>query len=193
MPLVARLAERLGLPGNPPGAVDAARDKHATREVLAAAGLPTPRNFLITSPRQLAAAADAVRFPAVIKPICGAASIGVVRVDDFEHLQVRAAALLGAHVWGGGGSVHAWGSGGSRVLWLVHRPMNAPWGPLPWPPVPRNLWEVPLPPAAAFLTSRTLLLALPPCPRCSKSTPRCGRTLAGPGWWPGRCSRAATV
>jgi len=53
MPLVARLAERLGLPGNPPGAVDAARDKHATRTSLAAAGLPTPRNFLITSPRQL--------------------------------------------------------------------------------------------------------------------------------------------
>lgn len=33
-------------------------------------------------------AADLVGFPAVIKPIYGAASIGVVRVDDFEHLEV---------------------------------------------------------------------------------------------------------
>eukprot|EP00887_Chlorella_sp_A99_P000154 scaffold16.g154.t1 len=102
-PLVARLTERLGLPGNSPDAVDAARDKHATRQRLAAAGLPTPRNFLITSPRDLAkareatcfqrgcsgcvAAAEAVGFPAVIKPICGAASIGVVRVDDATHLE----------------------------------------------------------------------------------------------------------
>ena len=31
MPLVARLAERFGLPGNTPDSVDAARDKHATR------------------------------------------------------------------------------------------------------------------------------------------------------------------
>ncbi len=53
MPLVARLTEQLGLPGNSPEAVDAARDKHATRTCLAAAGLPTPRNFLITSPDQL--------------------------------------------------------------------------------------------------------------------------------------------
>jgi biotin carboxylase len=32
-------------------------------------------------------AADLVGFPAVIKPIYGAASIGVVRVDDFDSLE----------------------------------------------------------------------------------------------------------
>lgn len=52
-PLVSRLAEHLGLPGNSPDAVDAARDKHATRAAMAAAGLPCPRNFLITEPKQL--------------------------------------------------------------------------------------------------------------------------------------------
>lgn len=87
MPLVARLTEQLGLPGNTPQAIDAARDKHATRQALAAAGLPTPRNFLITTAQQLKEAADLVGFPAVIKPIYGAASIGVVRVDTFEQLQ----------------------------------------------------------------------------------------------------------
>ena len=49
MPLAARLCERLGLASNSPAAVDAARDKHATRAVMEKDGLPTPRNMLITS------------------------------------------------------------------------------------------------------------------------------------------------
>ena len=53
MPLVARLAEKLGLPGNTPDAVDAARDKHQTRSRMADVGLPTPRNFLITTQEEL--------------------------------------------------------------------------------------------------------------------------------------------
>lgn len=87
MPLVARLAERLGTPGNPPSAVDCARDKHATRKIMADFGLPTPKNFLIEEASQLEAASMHVGYPAVIKPIYGAASIGVVRVDSFEDLQ----------------------------------------------------------------------------------------------------------
>lgn len=134
-------------------AVDSARDKHATRAVMEEAGLPTPRNMLITSRdvlervraaacgqargwppcanRKLQAAlaagslpaeacagageewghlcqpghpkllcgshkpncsfsllqaADHVGFPAVIKPIHGAASLGVLRVDSKESL-----------------------------------------------------------------------------------------------------------
>jgi hypothetical protein len=49
MPLASRLAERLGLATNSPAAVDAARDKHATRACMEEAGLPTPRNMLITA------------------------------------------------------------------------------------------------------------------------------------------------
>ena len=86
VPLVARLAEALGLPGNPPSAVDTARDKSATRTTLEAAGLPSPRHFLISDPGQVAAAGAHVGFPAVIKPIFGAASIGVVRVNDAADL-----------------------------------------------------------------------------------------------------------
>ena len=88
MPLVSRLAEKMGLPGNPPSAVDDARDKHATRARMGDVGLPTPRNYLIEEVAQLQAASDLVGYPAVIKPIYGAASIGVVRVDSFEDLQV---------------------------------------------------------------------------------------------------------
>ena len=87
MPLVARLAEQLGLPGNPPSAVDDARDKHATRRRMAEENLPTPRNFLIEEASQLEEASKTVGYPAVIKPIYGAASIGVIRVDSFEDLE----------------------------------------------------------------------------------------------------------
>ncbi|KFM27308.1 Carnosine synthase 1 [Auxenochlorella protothecoides] len=85
-PLVARLIEKLGLPGNSSAAVDSARDKHATRRCMSEAGLPTPRNFLITREDELDAASQLVGYPAVIKPIHGAASLGVVRVDDHEAL-----------------------------------------------------------------------------------------------------------
>ena len=87
MPLCARLCERLGLATNSPEAVDAARDKHATRALMGAAGLPTPRNMLVESPAALPKAAAHVGFPAVIKPISGAASLGVLRVNSEPELQ----------------------------------------------------------------------------------------------------------
>jgi biotin carboxylase len=87
MPLVSRLAEKLGLPGNSPSAVDDARDKHATRARQFEAGLPSAKNFLIEDASQLEDASKAVGYPAVIKPIYGAASIGVVRVDTIEDLK----------------------------------------------------------------------------------------------------------
>lgn len=54
---------------------------------MESSGLPTPLNYLIKSEEQLAAAAAHVGFPAVIKPISGAASIGVIRVNDVEQLK----------------------------------------------------------------------------------------------------------
>eukprot|EP00913_Durusdinium_trenchii_P008633 g8107.t1 len=82
VPLAARLAEALGLPGLRPAAVDAARNKHATRGCLKTAGLPTPRNFLITEESKLQEAAQVVGFPAVLKPVSGAASLGVKKVTN---------------------------------------------------------------------------------------------------------------
>merc|ERR1712226_44218 len=78
--MVARLAERLGLPGMSPAAVDSARDKHVTRDMLKTAGLPTPRNFLIKCAADVENAAKLVGFPAVLKPVSGAASLGVKKV-----------------------------------------------------------------------------------------------------------------
>lgn len=87
VPLVSRLCEALGLPGFRPDAVDNARDKHRTRARLAEAGLPTPRNFLIKTAQDVAAAAEKVGFPAVLKPVSGAASLGVKKVNSADELQ----------------------------------------------------------------------------------------------------------
>ena len=94
IPMVARLADALGLPGNPLHAIEAARDKHKTRELMAAAKLPTPGFYKINSADDIAAAAAAVGFPAVIKPASGIASIGVLRVNDLEALQTGYRAVM---------------------------------------------------------------------------------------------------
>jgi len=86
VPVVARLCEVLGLPGHSPRAVDKARDKHRTRTEMALAGLPTPKNMVLTSAADLPAAATTVGFPAVLKPISGAASLGVKKVTSEEEL-----------------------------------------------------------------------------------------------------------
>ncbi|CAE7702376.1 CARNS1 [Symbiodinium sp. CCMP2456] len=87
VPLAARLAEALGLPGLRPAAVDSARNKHATRACLKTAGLPTPRNFLIDDKSKLKEAGTAVGFPAVLKPVSGAASLGVKKVTNSVEME----------------------------------------------------------------------------------------------------------
>lgn len=86
VPVVARLCEKLGLPTAASSAVDKARDKHATRAALKAAGLPTPKNCLIHSEQDVQQAAEIVGFPAVLKPISGAASLGVKKVVSRDQL-----------------------------------------------------------------------------------------------------------
>lgn len=87
VPLVARLCENLGLPGHRPAAVDSARNKHATRGALKAAGLPTPRNHLIVGEADVEIGKDVVGFPAVLKPVSGAASLGVKKVTNAGELK----------------------------------------------------------------------------------------------------------
>jgi len=87
VPIVARLCEALGLPGHAPVAVDKARDKRWTREEMKKAGLPTPKNKLLHSTSDLPLAATEVGFPAVLKPISGAASMGVKKVTNEQELR----------------------------------------------------------------------------------------------------------
>lgn len=86
VPVVARAAESLGLPGNPVEAVDTARSKLRTREASQRLGLPSPRSQRVRSLDELYAAATEIGFPSVVKPEFGASAIGTVRVDSFESL-----------------------------------------------------------------------------------------------------------
>ena len=84
--VAARVAAALGLPGNPPAAVDAARSKLRTRELSARLGLPTPKARRVCSLDELFAAAADIGFPAVVKPEFGASAAGCVKVDGLEQL-----------------------------------------------------------------------------------------------------------
>jgi biotin carboxylase len=80
-------AQVLGLPGNPPDAARAARDKRLTRERLRAAGLPVPA--FTTIPRSANAQdvrTPSVPFPVVVKPAVLSGSRGVIRADQDEEL-----------------------------------------------------------------------------------------------------------
>ena len=81
--IIAALAsERLGLPGHPPAAAAATRDKLAMRQLLAAAEVPQPAFVAVDEDL----AVDPVVYPLVLKPRTGAASQGVLRVDTPESL-----------------------------------------------------------------------------------------------------------
>mmetsp|Transcript_43900 Transcript_43900/g.82006 ORF Transcript_43900/g.82006 Transcript_43900/m.82006 type:complete len:635 (+) Transcript_43900:43-1947(+) len=87
VPLTARLAEALGVPGPAPESADQARDKFATRLALQAHGLPTPPVSEILSEADIHQAVQTVGFPAVLKPVSGAASVGVKKVESEAELR----------------------------------------------------------------------------------------------------------
>jgi len=80
--LAAMAAAALGLPHNAVDAVAAARNKHRMREVLADAGVPSPRSELVSIDEDPHDVARRVVFPCVVKPLFLSASRGVIRTDD---------------------------------------------------------------------------------------------------------------
>lgn len=80
--LAAMAAAALGLPHNAVEAVAAARNKHRMREVLADAGVPSPRSELVSIDEDPYVVARRVVFPCVVKPLFLSASRGVIRADD---------------------------------------------------------------------------------------------------------------
>jgi hypothetical protein len=97
--LAACVAEALGLPGNPPSAVRASRNKLASRRAFRAAGLLTPDFYDVPIADAPTALAEACRFPAVIKPLALSGSRGVMRADqpsDFVWALERLGRLMRA-------------------------------------------------------------------------------------------------
>ncbi|MFF8271605.1 ATP-grasp domain-containing protein [Streptomyces sp. NPDC016562] len=95
LPAVARIAERLGLPGPTATAVEDACRKDRTRRVLAAAGVPGPRFAVCADTARAAAAAREIGYPLVVKPVDLCAGMLVRRVDDERELDRACRALDG--------------------------------------------------------------------------------------------------
>jgi formate-dependent phosphoribosylglycinamide formyltransferase (GAR transformylase) len=95
--LAACIAEALGLPGNPPSAVRASRNKLASRRAFKAAGLLTPSFTDVSIADDPSALAADCTFPVVVKPLALSGSRGVMRVDrasDFVWAFERLGRLL---------------------------------------------------------------------------------------------------
>ncbi len=94
MPLTAALAQQLSLTYHSVPTADRLADKYLQRLALHEAGVPGPAVWAATSPdlgpeehaREVAAFADRVTFPVVVKPRRGASSIATGRADDRRQL-----------------------------------------------------------------------------------------------------------
>lgn len=85
----AKVAAALGLPGGDPQMALRCRDKHLTREALAAAGVAQPRSVLVSTLEAAQEAALGIGYPVVLKPRAMAASLGTVLVGSPAELTVR--------------------------------------------------------------------------------------------------------
>lgn len=83
--LAARIATTLGIETNSVESCDKARNKRKTREVMAAAGLPSPRHKKVMCIDDIKTACDFVGFPVILKPVYGASSMGVVKAETLKE------------------------------------------------------------------------------------------------------------
>lgn len=102
VPLSAYASEMLGLPGTSPDSIMYMRDKAQMRRQLLRAGVNMPEFYHVTSMNELQAAMNAIRFPAVCKPIDAAGSVHVRKVqNEMETLDAAKNILQGENeLWG---------------------------------------------------------------------------------------------
>jgi len=82
----AAVARSLGLPGPDPAAVAACRNKARSRAMLDRHHVPSPRWEPVSNLTEAQDAAGRIGYPLVLKPVSGAGSTGVVRVDQLAEL-----------------------------------------------------------------------------------------------------------
>ncbi|WP_136518614.1 ATP-grasp domain-containing protein [Cellulomonas telluris] len=85
--VAARVREDLGIPGPTVADVAPYRDKVRMKEILDEAGVRVPRFSTCPGVDTVLAFAADVGYPVIVKPVDGAASIGVHRVDDESALR----------------------------------------------------------------------------------------------------------
>jgi cysteine synthase/biotin carboxylase len=94
VPAAARLARWLGLPGNPPEAVAACRDKSRLRALLDRAGVRQPRYAVVREPGEVAAAVERTGLPCVVKPADDSGSVNVLLCADAAEAVAQTERIL---------------------------------------------------------------------------------------------------
>jgi biotin carboxylase len=94
VPVVAGVAEALGLPGIGTETAHLMTNKIAMRRCLADAGVPQPRFAAVRHIRDVRTAADVVGFPAVLKPADSAGQRGLFLVASLDDLERHLHAAL---------------------------------------------------------------------------------------------------
>jgi biotin carboxylase len=87
VPVVAAVAEELGLPGIGTRTAHLLTHKRAMRDTLGASGLPQPPYTGLRSSADVDAALAAVAFPAVLKPVDSGGQRAVFRIESREELE----------------------------------------------------------------------------------------------------------
>ncbi|MFJ6889579.1 ATP-grasp domain-containing protein [Streptomyces californicus] len=91
----AHVAARLGLAGPAPEAVAICRSKSAMREAMAPVPGLNPLFRVAESPEEAAAAADAIGYPVVVKPLDLTGSLFVRRCENAEDVTAITAEVMG--------------------------------------------------------------------------------------------------
>lgn len=98
--LAARMAGQFDLPGNSAASVAACRDKHVTRTLLAANGVPSARSVLAADEDSAVDQAGRIGFPVVVKPRGLGGSAGVHRADTPQQVRTAFQAAHDARLFG---------------------------------------------------------------------------------------------
>src|SRR6266581_4521959 len=96
VPVVAAVAEALGLPGIGTETAHLMTHKVAMRRRLAEAGVPQPRFAAVRGISERRRAADEVGFPAVLKPADSGGQRGVFRVESIDEIDAHLHEALAA-------------------------------------------------------------------------------------------------
>ena len=94
VPIVAAVAEELGLPGIGTQVAHVMTQKIAMRRLLAEAGVPQPRFAAARDLASARAAAETVGFPAVLKPADSGGQRGIFRLESIDDLDAHLHAAL---------------------------------------------------------------------------------------------------
>ncbi|OEJ24411.1 hypothetical protein AS594_07810 [Streptomyces agglomeratus] len=87
VPVMAHVAEKLGLNGPSPSMAAALRDKNAMRERFAELGLPSAASILVHTLEEALEATAKIGYPVVIKPTYGTGSAGVVLAHQESEVE----------------------------------------------------------------------------------------------------------